>query len=159
MNVTDLDPRMDHARVEPGEDVIHIELKDKEHDTKLGISLGEKEAEMIRQVLVRNVDMFAWTTEDMPGVDPEIMSHRLSVYKEARPVAQKKRKQGKEKGEAAKKEVTKLMAANFIKEAKYTTWLANVVMVKKTNGKWRMCTDYTDLNKACPKRRISVAEY
>jgi len=151
VNVTDLDPRMDHARVEPGEDVIQIELKDKEHDTKLGISLGEKEAEMIRQVLVRNVDMFAWTAEDMPGVDPEIMSHRLSVYKEARPVAQKKRKQGEEKREAAKKEVTKLMAANFIKEAKYTTWLANVVMVKKANGKWRMCTDYTDLNKACPK--------
>ena len=87
VNVTDLDPRMDHARVEPREDVIQIELKDKEHGTKLGISLGEKEAEMIRQVLVRNVDMFAWTAGDMPGVDPEIMSHRLLVYKEARPVA------------------------------------------------------------------------
>jgi len=43
------------------------------------------------------------------------------------------------------------MVANFVKEAKYTTWLANIVMVKKANDKWRMCTDYTDLNKACPK--------
>jgi len=151
VNVIDLDPRIDHARVEPGEDVIHIELKDKEHGTKLGISLGEKEVEMIKQVLVQNVDMFAWTAGDMSGVDPEVMYHRLSVHREARPVAQKKRKQGEEKREAAKKEVAKLMATNFIKEAKYTTWLANVVMVKKANDKWRMCTDYTDLNKAYPK--------
>jgi len=43
------------------------------------------------------------------------------------------------------------MIANFIKEAKYTTWLANIVVVKKPNGKWRMCTDYTDINKACTK--------
>nr|KYP61307.1 Retrovirus-related Pol polyprotein from transposon 17.6 [Cajanus cajan] len=43
------------------------------------------------------------------------------------------------------------METGFIREIQYTTWLANVVMVKKSNGKWRMCTDYTDLNKACPK--------
>nr|KYP66897.1 Transposon Ty3-I Gag-Pol polyprotein [Cajanus cajan] len=48
-------------------------------------------------------------------------------------------------------ETQKLLNAGFIKEIKYTTWLANVVMVKKSNGKWRMCVDYTDLNKACPK--------
>jgi len=106
---------------------------------------------MIRQVLVQNVDMFAWTAGDMPGVDPEVMSHRLSVYKDVRPITQKKRKQREKKREAAKKEVTKLMAANFIKEAKYTTWLANVEMVKKANDKWRMCTNYTDLNKVCSK--------
>jgi len=41
--------------------------------------------------------------------------------------------------------------AGFIQKACYTTWLANVVMVKKSNGKWRMCVDYTNLNKACPK--------
>ena len=50
-----------------------------------------------------------------------------------------------------KKEVQKLTAANFIREVYYPDWLANVVMVKKANGKWRMCVDFTDLNKACPK--------
>jgi len=79
------------------------------------------------------------------------MSHRLSIYMDAKLVAQKKRKQGEEKREAVKKEVVKLMAANFVKEAKYTTWLANIVMVKKANDMWRMCTDYRDLNKSCPK--------
>jgi len=39
----------------------------------------------------------------------------------------------------------------FIREINYTTWLANIVLVQKTNGKWWMCIDYTDLNKACPK--------
>ena len=43
-----------------------------------------------------------------------------------------------------------MLQAGFIQEAQYTTWLANVVLVKKENGKWRMCSDYTDLNKACP---------
>ena len=50
-----------------------------------------------------------------------------------------------------KKEVQKLTTANFIREVYYPDWLANVVMVKKANGKWRMCVDFTDLNKACPK--------
>jgi len=58
---------------------------------------------------------------------------------------------GEERRKAAIEETEKLMQAGFIKEAQYTTWLSNVVLVKKSNGKWRMCTDYTDLNKACPK--------
>ena len=50
-----------------------------------------------------------------------------------------------------KEEVQKLTVAKFIREVYYPDWLANVVMVKKTNGKWRMCVDFIDLNKACPK--------
>lgn len=45
----------------------------------------------------------------------------------------------------------KLLAADFIEPCDYPKWLANVVMVKKVNGPWRMCVDFTDLNKACPK--------
>jgi hypothetical protein len=41
--------------------------------------------------------------------------------------------------------------AGFIREVHYPSWLTNVVMVKKKNGRWRMCTDFTDLNKCCPK--------
>nr|KYP47276.1 hypothetical protein KK1_031068 [Cajanus cajan] len=44
-----------------------------------------------------------------------------------------------------------MLNVGFIREVRYTTWLANVVLVKKNSGKWRMCVDYTDLNKACPK--------
>ena len=53
--------------------------------------------------------------------------------------------------EAINTEVEKLLKAGFIREAKYPEWISNVVLVKKANGKLRMCVDFTDLNKACPK--------
>ena len=56
-----------------------------------------------------------------------------------------------ERDSAIKDEVQKLMVVKFIREVYYSDWLANVVMVKKANGKWRMCVNFTDLNKACPK--------
>jgi len=80
-----------------------------------------------------------------------VASQKLSIYKEARYVSKKKRKLGEERCLAAKVEAEKLLKARFIEEAHYTTWLSNVVLVKKSNGKWRMCVDYTDLNKACPR--------
>lgn len=87
----------------------------------------------------------------MPGIHPSVMSHKLSLFKEARPVTQKKRRMGEEKQRDDVEEVKKLQEAEFVREVTYTTWLANMVMVKKANGKWRMCTDYTNLNEACPK--------
>ena len=47
--------------------------------------------------------------------------------------------------------VNKLLLANFFREVYYPEWLANIVMVKKANGKWRICVDFTDLNNACAK--------
>nr|KYP64788.1 Transposon Ty3-G Gag-Pol polyprotein [Cajanus cajan] len=87
----------------------------------------------------------------MPGIDPNFLCHKLSISKEAKPIAQQRRKTGEERKAAIEVEVSKLLDARFIREVHYTTWLANVVMVRKSNGKWRMCTDYTNLNKACPK--------
>jgi hypothetical protein len=49
-----------------------------------------------------------------------------------------------------------LLSAGVIREVAYPEWLANTVMVKKSNGKWRMCIDFTDLNKACPKDEFSL---
>ena len=68
-----------------------------------------------------------------------------------RPVRQKKRSFAPERQRAIDEEVDKLLEAGFIRESTYPDWLANVVMVKKANGKWRICIDYTDLNRACPK--------
>ncbi|GAU47561.1 hypothetical protein TSUD_404080 [Trifolium subterraneum] len=71
-------------------------------------------------------------------------------------VVQRKRKVGEERRAAITEDVAKLKEAGFIEEIKYLTWLANVVMVKKANGKWRMCVDFTNLNKACPKDPYSL---
>jgi hypothetical protein len=56
-----------------------------------------------------------------------------------------------EKRQAIGEEVHRLLVAGFIKEVFHPEWLANLVLVKKKNGKWRMRVDYTNLNKACPK--------
>ena len=52
---------------------------------------------------------------------------------------------------AVKDEVTKLKQVKAIKEVFYPEWLANTVVVRKKNEKWRVCVDFKDLNKACPK--------
>ena len=67
------------------------------------------------------------------------------------PVRQKKRIFVQKRDRAIAEEVGKLQEAGFIREVYYPDWLVNVVMVKKANGKWRMCIDFTDLNKACSK--------
>ena len=87
----------------------------------------------------------------MPGIDPTVMTHQLNVNPRHKPVIQKRRAFNLERYEAINTEVKKLLAVGFIREVTYMEWLANVVMVKKSNGKWWVCIDYTDLNKACPK--------
>jgi hypothetical protein len=56
-----------------------------------------------------------------------------------------------ENGAAAKAELLRLLDVGFIREVLYPNWLANVIMVKKKNGKWRMCMDFTNINKCCLK--------
>ncbi|XP_014511473.1 uncharacterized protein LOC106770166 [Vigna radiata var. radiata] len=151
--MADLDPRTNtEDRLEPlGETQPVIVGKDLTQVTTIARGLEEEVEKKLRATLWRNRDLFAWTAADMPGIHPSIMSHRLSLFREARPIAQKKRKMGEEKRKAVREEVRKLQVAGFVREITYTTWLANVVMVKKASGQWLMCTDYTDLNKACPK--------
>jgi hypothetical protein len=85
------------------------------------------------------------------GVSTDIIEHKLQVNPSARPRKQKLRKMLDEKVAAAKAEVQRLLDAGFIREVLYPSWLANVVMIKKKNDKWRMCTDFTDHNNCCPK--------
>jgi hypothetical protein len=97
------------------------------------------------------VDVFAWKPADMPGVPRHLIEHALNVDENAKPVKQKLRRFAKDKVAAIKTEVTRLLAAKFIREVFHPDWLANPVLVKKKNKEWRMCVDYTDLNKHCPK--------
>ena len=99
---------------------------------------------------------FRLETRDMPEIDRKIIQHCLNVNAECKPVQQKKRIFAPECNKAVTKEVEKLLEADFIRKVFYPNWLANVVMVKKSNGKWKMCVDFTDLNKACPKNSFPL---
>jgi hypothetical protein len=87
----------------------------------------------------------------MPGIPRDVAEHSLDIRAGARPVKQHLRRFDEEKRRAIGEEVHKLMAAGFIKEVFHPEWLANPILVKKKCGKWKMCVDYTGLNKACPK--------
>jgi len=98
-----------------------------------------------------NHDIFAWKLADMPGVPMELIEHSLNVDPRATPKRQRLRRFAQDRREAIKKELAKLLAARFIREVFHPDWLANPILVCKKNNEWRMCVDYTDLNKHCPK--------
>jgi hypothetical protein len=87
----------------------------------------------------------------MPRIPREVIEHHLKIHPDARPVQQKPRKQSIEWQNFIREEVRKLLQAGFVEEVYHPVWLANPVMVPKANGKLRMCIDYTNLSKACPK--------
>ncbi|KAL6334073.1 hypothetical protein AAG906_001834 [Vitis piasezkii] len=86
----------------------------------------------------------------MKGIHPSIVSHRLNVLPTARPVRQRVRRFHPDRQKIIRDEIDKLLG-EFIREVEYPDWLANVVVVPKKEGKWRVCVDYTNLNNACPK--------
>jgi hypothetical protein len=98
-----------------------------------------------------NAEVFVWSPLDMPDIPRDVAEHSLDIRAGARPVKQHLRRFDEEKRRAIGEEVHKLMAAGFIKEVFHPGWLANPVLVKNKGGKWRMCIDYTGLNKACSK--------
>ena len=87
----------------------------------------------------------------MPGIPREVVEHSLDIQPNSKPVKQRLRLFDELKHRLIGEEVHMLLAAGFIKEVFHPEWLANPVLVKKKNGKWRMCVDYTGLNKACSK--------
>ncbi|GKV50976.1 hypothetical protein SLEP1_g57654 [Rubroshorea leprosula] len=115
----------DETRAAPVEDVeeVLVDDRDPSQKTQIGTRLNPEERAELIAFLRANNDVFAWTSADMPGIPTS----------------------------AVKEEVEKLLQAGFVRKVDYCEWVANPVMVKKANGKWRMCIDYTNLNNACPK--------
>ncbi|KAL0349908.1 UNVERIFIED_CONTAM: Transposon Tf2-12 polyprotein [Sesamum radiatum] len=96
-------------------------------------------------------DVFAWSYKEMPGLDPKVAVHHLSVKKGARPVKQGQRRFRPELIPLIEGEVNKLIEVGFIREVKYPMWISSIVPVRKKNGQIRVCVDFRDLNNACPK--------
>jgi len=130
-----------------------IVLRDDEsHKTAMiGASIDLAQEGALTSFLWVNWDIFAWKPSDMPGVPREEAKHSLDLDMKERPVKQRLRRFAQDRKEAIRVEVTWLLAAGFIREVTHSDWLANPVLVKKKNSEWRICVDYTDLNKHCPK--------
>ncbi|XP_074355781.1 uncharacterized protein LOC141695434 [Apium graveolens] len=143
----------DELRGKPTEDLVLIPLDplDPKKVTYIGASLDKPLKGRITTFLQENNVVFDWTAADMPGIDPILITHRLNVDPTRKAVKQKKKTYAPDRLEAIKKEVEKLLKAGFIEEVQFPEWLANSVMVKKANGKWMMCIDFTDLNNAYTK--------
>ncbi|XP_022156048.1 uncharacterized protein LOC111023016 [Momordica charantia] len=133
------------------EEVESVPLTVEEQRVNIGTKLGNEERESLINFLRSNADVFAWSPEDMPRIDRGVMVHRLNVDESCKPVKQKRRAFNQERNEIVAEHVNELLKTGFIREVHYPQWISNVVLVKKPNGKWRMCIDFTDLNKVCPK--------
>ena len=87
----------------------------------------------------------------MLGIPREVAEHALRLIPGSKPAKQRLHHFDNERRRAIGEEIAELLAVGFIREVFHSDWLTNPVLVKKKTGKWRMCVDYTGLNKACPK--------
>ena len=87
----------------------------------------------------------------MVGINSTVSSHKLNIFPTAKLVRHKVRRFHPTRHQIIQTEVEYLLRAGFIREVKCPEWVANVVVVPKKGGKWRVCVDYIDLNEVCPK--------
>ncbi|KAK4407857.1 Retrovirus-related Pol polyprotein from transposon [Sesamum angolense] len=139
--VPSLDPDNETpATVQPVEEPLTIKFTPSNPGeiTKIGSKIIEDVRDQVVQCLWRNKDFFAWTPQDMEGINPGVIAHHLNLDPSVKPVMQKRR-------------YKRLLSARHIKEIQFPELLSNIPLVPKLGGKWRMCIDFQDLNKACPK--------
>nr|KYP31306.1 Retrovirus-related Pol polyprotein from transposon 17.6 [Cajanus cajan] len=131
--------------------MINLGGENDKKEVKVGTAIKGDERMRLFKLLTDYVDIFAWTYQDMPGLDSNIVEHRLPLIPEYPPIKQKLRRMKPEVSLKIKEEVKKQLDAGFLAVAKYPQWVANIVPVPKKDGKVRMCVDYRDLNRASPK--------
>jgi hypothetical protein len=123
-----------------------------EETKKANLGFSDERKMAIIHFLQDNRDVSAWQLMYMPGVPRELTENKLKVYPQAKPIRQKLRRFTPDKREAIQAELARLVAARFIREVAHPEWLANPVLIlKKNKVEWRMCVDFSDLNKHCPK--------
>ena len=123
---------------------------------QVGSELPPQEKEELIGFLRKNAEVFMWDTYKAPEVDPSFIYHHLNVNPSVTPKKQPPQRPSKEHANTIRDEVMKLKKAGAIEEVFYPEWLANTVVVKKKSGKWRVCVDFTDLNKTCLKDQFAM---
>ncbi|XP_050222502.1 uncharacterized protein LOC126672591 [Mercurialis annua] len=141
----------DPAQVQ--DDLLEINLGTDESPKPIYINAGLDEGfrEQLVALLIEFRDCFAWSYDEMSGLDPDIAEHKLPLKSGFRPFRQPPRRMSREVDTLIQDEIKRLEDAKFIREAQYTEWLSNIVPVMKKNGKLRVCVDFRNLNLATPK--------
>ena len=117
-------------------------------EIRIGSSLSPDERSRLIDLLRSYLDVFAWSYEDMSGLDSSIVQHHLPILPHARPVKQKLRRLHPQWSLQVKEEIQKQLSVGFMSVVEYVEWLDNVVLVPKKDGKDRVCVNFRDLNKA-----------
>jgi hypothetical protein len=113
--------------------------------------LRPEEFARILEVLKKYKNCFAWSYTELPCLNKKLVEHRLLIKTGFEPYQQAPRRMALDIILKFKEEIERLVAANFIRPAKYVEWLSNIVPVMKKNGKLRICVDFRNLNNATPK--------
>src|ERR1051325_246291 len=132
-------------------ELVSLGTDEAKKEIRIGAGLEESVKARLIDMLREYGDVFAWSYEDMPGLDTDIVMHELPLKEDCPPVKQKLRRTHPEMSKKIKEEVQKQFDAGFLKVVSYPPWVANIVPVPKKDGKVRMCVDYRDLNRASPK--------
>ncbi|RDY13950.1 hypothetical protein CR513_01041, partial [Mucuna pruriens] len=128
----------------PTKDLENVSLQEGAKGRELPPDLRAKLIELLKEY----ADVFAWSYQDMPGLDREIVEHKLPLLPRSTPVRQQLRRMRPEVALKIKEEVEKQWNAGFL--------VANIVPVPKKDGKVRMCVDYRDLNRDSPKDKFPL---
>ena len=137
-------------KIEPMESTLEpINLGNNENPRliKINSTLNKKERKDLQELLTEFQEVFAWSYEDIPRIDPKIAQHHIDTYDQMVFIKQMLRRMRTECLLKIKEEVTKQLKVGFIKPVHQVEWIANVVPVPKKDGKVRMCMDFRDLNK------------
>ena len=132
-------------------ETVNLGSEENVKEVKIGALLSPQIKEQLISLLKEYVDVFAWSYQDMPGLDTDIVEHKLPLKPECPPVKQKLRRTHPDMAVKIKEEVLKQIDAGFLATSVYPEWIANIVPIPKKDGKVRMCVDYRDLNRASPK--------
>nr|GEX14943.1 reverse transcriptase domain-containing protein [Tanacetum cinerariifolium] len=114
-------------------------------------NLSEQCKNQLRTLLKKNMNVFAWETTDMTGIPRRIIRHSLNVNPSVEPVAQKRRVMTSDRTQVVSKEMEEWVNAVIVHPVRYLTWISNPVLVKKSDGSWRMCIYFKNINSAYPK--------
>ena len=133
------------------EELVKVNLGDEEEGekmVKINKNLSDKGRGKLVDLLKEYKDVFAWSNQEMPGLSPSLVTHKLKVDPNAKPVMQPPRKYCLDVEEKIKLKVQKLLKARFIEEIECLSWLVNIVPVEKKNGQIRIYVDFRNLNNA-----------